>query len=646
MRRLWRDSRQIFVAVLLLFLLSSLSLLSQSQIESPNAPRIIYILLPSQTPPGEPHRRQCVVSPPGLPIDKCPKNSTAALVNWIAANGKDFIGAIGYEDADGDIVKVTFSAINPKKDGGFDKGSFGFEPPISPDAKKEGSFDFRIFTDVPQDVTLSVTLEDAKKNVSQPKVFSFKAVGSNPVITRIDFSEEVPIGIPQELKINFIDREGDLSQVRFSSERLTSCQRVTPAGGQESLLGTVDVRALETEGQLTFPIVCPSAQRALLKIALIDLRGNANDLSQLQQRDLHEFTVGRKLADKLFFLDQWGGSGSAPGQFNNPQGMAVDPQGRIFIADTGNHRIQIFDPERLRRGDKMPLYIWGSKCTLREGCTDPDGGGPLLPGEAQFDGPTDIVIDAENNLYVADSGNHSIQKFLLAATCAAPFKSVIPGVCFVTKWGTSGTAPGLFQTPVGIAVDNRNKALYVVDKLNHRAQRFDLNGVFRLLWGSKCDLSQASPGPGCRDPDGDGPLRLGDGQFFEPTAIAVDAAGNVYVTDTGNHRIQKFDLNGKFLAKWGRRGIGSGQLDTPRGLVIDTVVDDKQRTVTRVQVVEQENDRVQVFDSEGGFRDLWGSTGRTEGRFQFPQDIGIDSAGNIYILELGTNRVQKFGDLP
>ncbi len=642
MRRFWSKSvgRLLSFAVLLIVFGFLHSSLSQSQIESPNAPRIIFVQLP---------KGRCVVAPPGLPAERCP--GTPVIVNWIAANGQDFIGAIGYEDSDKDIIRVTFKVLEVTGDGPFRKDqTFSFEPPLGSQPAERGAFDFRIFTTAPQDVTLSVILEDAKKNSSQPKIFSFKAVGSDPVITKIEFPDAIPIGEPikpNELRISFIDREGDLSLVTFqpaSIGRLTTCQRLRQEGTQEirdPLMGSVDVsqEVLEQhEGQLLFRVVCPNAQRVQVKLVLSDMRGNQNNPNLLRQPETFEFIVGRQLAGDLYFLDQFGSSGSNPGQFSNPQGLAVDSLGRVFVADTANHRIQIFDAERLRRPAKTPLYIWGSRCLLREGCTDPDGGGPLVPGEAQFDGATDIAIDAENNVYVVDSGNNAIQKFKIDTACTSPLKPVVPGVCFVTKWGSRGSASGLFETPLSIAVDSKNRVLYVTDKLNHRIQKFDLNGVFQRAWGDKCDLSQGTPTGGCRDPDGGGPLQLGDGQFNEPTAIAVDGAGNVYVADSGNHRIQKFDPNGRFLARWGRRGTGTAQFDTPRGLTIDGKGD--------ILIIDQGNDRVQKFNTDGRFIELWGGSGKKEGQFEFPQDIGIDAEGNIYVVELLNHRVQKLGKLP
>lgn len=623
----------VFVFLVVLIGLNAPGLLSQSQIESPEAPRVTYVLLP---------KSRCVVAPPALPADKCPAGTLPpsefiTAINWIAADGSDFEGAIGYKDINKDIIKVTFRVIEATvvKDappGTFKAGQiFSFEPPAQ--TSDTGEFGFRIFTTVPQDVTLEVTLEDAKKNVSQPKVFSFKAVGPEPIISGIVFPAEIPLGAEQNVLVGFIDREGQLSRVffqlvNFDPKRVGDCTLPTDPNGidvsvSEQVLGKI-------EGQLSFPISCTSAQRIVLKIVLVDRQGNRSEQSALRQSDRFEFIAGRKVADGLFFLDQFGEGGSALGQFQRPQGIAVDSKGFIYVADTENHRIQVFDPSTFKPTEKRPVAVWGSRCLLRtgEGCRDPDGGGPLVPGDGQFDGPTDVVVDAAGNVYVVDSGNHRIQKFDSTGR-------------FLGKWGTRGSGDGQFETPLGIALDSSGKIAYVADKGNHRIQRFDISDIrtvrFLGKWGSECNLTVTPPTGRCVDPDGGGPLQTGDGQFFEPQAVAVDSAGNVYVADTGNHRVQKFDANGKFLVKWGRSGFAQGQFDVPRGLAF-----------TRqggLLVVDQNNHRVQEFDLDGKFVRQWGVQGNGEGEFNAPQDIAIDSAGNIYIVELLNNRVQKLGDL-
>ncbi|MFN4218579.1 MAG: 6-bladed beta-propeller [Candidatus Bipolaricaulia bacterium] len=616
-----------FTLLLVIVGLNTPGLLSQSQIESPEAPRVTYVLLP---------KTRCVIAPPALPAENCPPGTlppTETSINWIAADGSDFEGAVGYRDINKDIIKVTFRVIEATevKDappGTFRAGQiFSFEPPAQ--TSDTGEFGFRIFTTVPQDVTLEVTLEDAKKNVSQPKIFSFKAVGPEPIISKIISPTEIPLGAEQKVLVGFIDREGQLSHVffklmNFDPKRVGDCALPNPNGVDvsEQVLG-------EKEGQLSFPISCNSAQRLILRVVLVDRQGNSSEQSVLRQNDIFEFIAGRKVADGLFFLDQFGQDGSELGAFRRPQGIAVDSKGNIYVADTENHRIQRFDPATFKLNEKLPSFVWGSQCLLRtgDGCRDPDGGGPLVPGDGQFNGPTDVVVDATGNVYVVDSGNHRIQKFDSNGK-------------FLSKWGTRGSGPGQFETPISIALDSTGKFAYVADKGNHRIQKFDVSRSpvqFVAQWGSECNLTVTPPTGRCVDPDGAGPRQVGDGQFFEPQAVAVDRAGNVYVSDTGNHRIQKFRETGEFLLKWGRNGLNAGQFDIPRGLAFTSQ--------DILLVVDQNNHRVQEFDSEGKFVRHWGVQGTGEGEFNAPQDIAIDSAGNIYIVELLNNRVQKLGDL-
>jgi hypothetical protein len=123
-----------------------------------------------------------------------------------------------------------------------------------------------------------------------------------------------------------------------------------------------------------------------------------------------------------------------------------------------------------------------------------------------------------------------------------------------------------------------------------------------------------------------------DGQFNFPQGVATDSAGNVYVTDTSNHRIQKFDAQGNFLTKWGSRGSNDGQFYYPQGVATDSA--------GNVYVADTSNHRIQKFDAQGNFQTKWGSRGSNDGQFNFPKGVATDSAGNVYVVE--PNRIQKF----
>ncbi len=207
-----------------------------------------------------------------------------------------------------------------------------------------------------------------------------------------------------------------------------------------------------------------------------------------QQGDV--FTCGMCWYDLIYrfdaagnFVKSWGTYGTAPGQFHNPQGIVVDPDGNILLCDPHNNRITKFDQ------NGTYLSSWGG------------------PGSApgRFNLPRGIAVDLAGNIYVTEDGNSRIQKFSKTGA-------------FLLMWGSSGTGNGQFNDPTGICVD-ASGLVYVADKYNYRIQVFDENGNYPTKWGSKGS---------------------GNGQFNSPNGIAVDAFGNVYATDDSNCRIQKF----------------------------------------------------------------------------------------------------------
>ncbi|MDH3766748.1 MAG: caspase family protein, partial [Nitrosopumilus sp.] len=125
-----------------------------------------------------------------------------------------------------------------------------------------------------------------------------------------------------------------------------------------------------------------------------------------------------------------------------------------------------------------------------------------------------------------------------------------------------------------------------------------------------------------------------DGQFDNPSDIAVDSSGNVYVADIENNRIQKFDSNGVFITKWDSKGTGDGQFSAPSGIAVDSS--------GNVYVADSRNNRIQKFDSNGVFITKWGNVGTDDGQFDKPSGIAVDSSGNVYVNDLWDNRIQKF----
>ncbi|KKN49126.1 hypothetical protein LCGC14_0646000 [marine sediment metagenome] len=125
-----------------------------------------------------------------------------------------------------------------------------------------------------------------------------------------------------------------------------------------------------------------------------------------------------------------------------------------------------------------------------------------------------------------------------------------------------------------------------------------------------------------------------DALFDDPCDVAVDSSGNVYVTDSTNHRIQKFTSDGTFLINWGSNGSGDGQFSFPYGVAVDSS--------NYVYVVDYGNHRVQKFTSGGTYVTQWGSNGSGDGQFFYPQGIAVDNIGYVYVCDAGNDRMQKF----
>jgi sugar lactone lactonase YvrE len=132
-----------------------------------------------------------------------------------------------------------------------------------------------------------------------------------------------------------------------------------------------------------------------------------------------------------------------------------------------------------------------------------------------------------------------------------------------------------------------------------------------------------------------GSAGTGDGQFAFPYAIAVDGTGSsVYVAEIDNHRVQKFTSSGSFLTKWGSLGSGDGQFNQPIGVAVDANGD--------VFVADDDNARIQKFTSTGGFLTKWGTLGASDGQFDGPWAIAVDASGDVYVNDVRNYRVQKF----
>jgi DNA-binding beta-propeller fold protein YncE len=224
------------------------------------------------------------------------------------------------------------------------------------------------------------------------------------------------------------------------------------------------------------------------------------------------------------FLDKWGTSGAGEGQLNNPHGVGTDGSGNVYVADTFNHRIQAFDSN----GDFVRMWGWGvddgtaalQVCTV--GCQAGTGGS----GQGQLSYPENVAgTAAGDRVYVSDSFNYRMQAFT-------------PTGGFLNAWGGTGGDEGQFLFNDGIGLDPAG-SLLVADPNNQRIQRFTATGGFlgTFGWGVS-DGSSAFQvcASGCQA----GLMGSGAGQFHSPNGVGVDSAGNVYVADRSNARVQRF----------------------------------------------------------------------------------------------------------
>ena len=264
------------------------------------------------------------------------------------------------------------------------------------------------------------------------------------------------------------------------------------------------------------------------------------------------------------------------------------------------------------------------------------GGYGTEPG--QFVEPSSVELDSDGFVYVAGHENR-FQKFTRDGE-------------LVAIYGTAGTGDGQFNHPHGLAVDRRRGDLvYVGDQENHRLQVFTTDGGFLRLWGDAQFRHIHDVGI---DPTS-GDLYVGDydldivrrfdpagallasfggsgtepGQFDGVWGISTDSAGNVYIADTFNRRVQKLDRDARPVAVWD--GFGGVAFTKPTGVFVDA--DDN------VYVCDSLADEVLVFDVDGVALERW-DLEAIVGSASEPEDIVIDASGtHIYIAEVRGHRV-------
>ena len=285
----------------------------------------------------------------------------------------------------------------------------------------------------------------------------------------------------------------------------------------------------------------------------------------------------------------------------------------------------------------------------------------------QFDTPESVAVDKLGNVYVGDiasavPGNISdrIQIFNSNGTS-------------ITAFGTTGSSLTVaplpqFNTIKGVAVDSKRN-FYAIEDNNDRVQKFNSNCAMITNWGvnGTGNGSFAYPyGIAVYSTSASSTTTTGSSATCLTTTSTEIVTENVYVSDTYNFRVQRFntsttyttttkvtagtttvtntvtDTGGTFATVWGQGPLagaksGNGEFNYAWGIAVDN-----SGATTYVYVADQKNHRIQKFNKDGVFILAWGSQGTANGQFKNPRGVAVDSSGNVFITDTDNNRVQKF----
>ena len=316
------------------------------------------------------------------------------------------------------------------------------------------------------------------------------------------------------------------------------------------------------------------------------------------------------------------GGPASEAQLRNPRGMVVDGAGNLYIADIGNRRIRKVDAT----GTITTVAGTGESGFSGDG-------GPA--GEAQLIAIA-VAVDGAGNLYIADVGNHRIRKVDAAGTITTVAGTGESG--FSGDGGPASEAQVNF--PWGVVVDGAGN-LFISDRSNHRIRKVDAAGTITTVAGTGESGFSGDGGP------------AGEAQLSFPYDVAVDGAGNLYISDLNNHRIRKVDAAGTITTVAGK-GEGGGfsgdggpaieaQFNNPYAVAVDGA--------GNLYISDLANNRIRKVDSSGtittvaGQGEPGGFSGdggpATEAQLNFPWGVTVDGAGNLYIADIGNRRIRK-----
>ena len=320
------------------------------------------------------------------------------------------------------------------------------------------------------------------------------------------------------------------------------------------------------------------------------------------------------LAGSVGFSGSGDGTGSAA-RFSTPFGVAVDSAGNVFVADWANHTIR--------------KVTSAGEVTTLAGSAGSAGTNDGTGTAARFNNPTGVAVDSTGNVFVADSRNYTIRK-----VTAAGVVTTLAGRAMVSGSADGTGTSARFTRPTGVAVDSAGN-VFVAD-LYHMIRKVTAAGVVTTLAG-RAMVSGTNDGMGS------------SALFNQPTGVAVDSAGNLFVADTWNSTIRKITtagvvttLAGKAFATGSVDGEGaSARFYYPWGPAVDStgnvfmadLFNHTIRKLTAAGVVTTVAGRA----LEAGSADGAGASAR----FYYPQGVAVDGAGNLYVADSNNHTIRK-----